>query len=200
MNIQLLAIETATDACSVALLTGKRLIHRYEISPQQHAQLILPMIDSVIAEAKISLESINVLSFGRGPGSFTGLRIAASIIQGLGVGLQKPIVPISTLRALAQKTFREQGATHVFSSLDARMDERYWALFVLDKNGVMQLFSEERVESENKIILPEGKWVAAVGFPDAQDVAMLAGVEYQLGNSVSPKDAIPIYIRDNVVR
>lgn len=200
MSIQLLAIETATDACSVALLTGKRLIHRYEISPQQHAQLILPMIDSVIAEAKISLESIDVLSFGRGPGSFTGLRIAASIIQGLGVGLQKPIVPISTLRALAQKTFREQGATHVFSSLDARMDERYWALFVLDKNGVMQPFSEERVESENKIILPEGKWVAAVGFPDAQDVAMLAGVEYQLGNSVSPKDAIPIYIRDNVVR
>lgn len=200
MHTPLLAIETATDACSVALLMGDRLLHRYEIAPQRHAQLILPMIDSVIEEAKISLKLIKVLSFSRGPGSFTGLRIAASVIQGLSVGIQKPIVPISTLRALAQKTFREQGATHVFSSLDARMNERYWALFVADQQGIMQPFSEERVEANNKIVLPEGRWVTATGLPDAQDVARLASIEYCLGNAIAACDAIPIYVRDNVVR
>src|SRR5260221_12311072 len=96
----ILAIETATDACSVALLKENHHYHRYELVPQGHTHLILPMIQSVLDEAKIVLHEIDALSFGRGPGSFTGLRIAASLIQGLSLGLQKPIVPISTLRAV----------------------------------------------------------------------------------------------------
>lgn len=198
MTIYILAIETSTDACSVSLLKGDDLYSQFELAPQQHAHRILPMIDSVLKAAEIVLEEVAVLSFGRGPGSFTGLRIAASVIQGLSVGLQKPVVPISTLRALAQKAYREKGAVQVVASLDARMQERYWGLFKMDPEGIMQPVSEEHVSAEKEMILPEGDWTEGIGLPDAQDVALLAKAEYALGNSVSAENAIPVYVRDKV--
>lgn len=200
MTIHILAIETATDACSVALLRDDVLIHRYEHLPQQHAHSILPMVDSVLTEAEIPLAAVDALSFGRGPGSFTGLRIAASVVQGFSLGIQKPIIPISSLRALAQKMYRERGATHVLASLDARMHEQYWGLFVVDHQGIMQAYSEERLGSETEMLLSEAKWSRALGLPEAQDVVVLARAEYDLGNVVSAEDAIPVYVRDKVVR
>jgi tRNA threonylcarbamoyladenosine biosynthesis protein TsaB len=196
----ILAIETATDACSVALLMGDLQFYRYELAPQAHTHLILPMVESVIDEAKITLQEIDALSFGRGPGSFTGLRIAASIIQGLSLGVQKPIVPISTLRAVAQKAYRINRATHVLAQVDARMQERYWGLFVVDAEGIMQPFSEERVSPEADIVLPPGTWMSTMALPEAQDIATIAAVEYMLGHSLSAVEALPIYIRDNVTR
>lgn len=200
MTIHILAIDTSTDACSVALLQGDALIHHYELAPQQHAHRILPMVESVLAEANITLSAVDVLSFGRGPGSFTGVRIAASVIQGLSIGIQKPIIPISTLRALAQKTHRETGAIRVLASLDARMQERYWGTFMTDPNGIMQAFGEEQVGRESEMILPQGEWVMGTGLPDAQDIAALARSEYALGHIVMAADAIPVYVRNQVTR
>ena len=195
----ILAVETSTDACSVALVMDNQRFHRYELAPQLHTHLILPMVESLLQEAGIALKSVDILSFGRGPGSFTGVRIAASVIQGLSLGIQKPIIPISTLRALAQKAYRESGTTHVLAQLDARMQERYWGLFVVDHNGIMQSFSEEKVSGETDIILPSG-FLPVLGLPDAQDVATLAKEEYNLGRYITAEEALPIYIRDNVTR
>ncbi len=196
----ILAIETATDACSVALLIKDQIFHRYELSSQGHTHLILAMLQSVMGEAGIHLEAVDALSFGRGPGSFTGVRIAASVIQGLSLGVQKPIIPVSTLRALAQQVYRVDGATHVLAQLDARMQEHYWGLFTVDEQGIMQPFSEERVSPAADIVLPAGVWTSTLALPDAQDVATIAATEYIIGRTMSAEEALPIYIRDNVTR
>jgi len=198
--LKLLAIDTATDGCGVALLVGDALFHRFQVAPKQHTQLILTMIDELLQEAGITLQDLDVFAFGRGPGSFTGIRIATSVIQGLSFGCDKPVVPVSTLRALAQGVYREQGQTHVFASLDARMQEIYWGLFVVDSEGIMQSITEERVGPKADVQLPEGNWIATSRYPEARDIATIARAEFVLGHFVFAKDALPIYIRDTVVR
>lgn len=104
-NIKLLAFDTSTDACGAALYLNGTIFERFEIAPQKHTQILLPMIDDLLKEGEIQLKDLDALAIGRGPGSFTGLRIAVAIAQGLGYGINKPIVPISTLRALAQESY-----------------------------------------------------------------------------------------------
>jgi len=101
MTIHLLAIETATEACSVALVSGQMIVQRHEIAPRRHAELVLPMIEQVLAEAGLARGALDAIAVGRGPGAFTGVRLAISIAQGLALGLDRPVVPISTLAALA---------------------------------------------------------------------------------------------------
>lgn len=197
---KILAIDTSTDACSAALLIGNELLTRKEVEPRAHTRLILPMINSLLKEANITFRALDALAFGQGPGSFTGLRIACSVIQGLSFGLQKPVVPISSLRALAEKAHREYRATHVMASLDARMQEIYWGLFALDENGIMQSISAERLQTYDAVQLPEGAWFEATGFPEARDIATLAASEFAKGHFVSAELALPVYIRNDVVR
>ncbi len=141
--MNLLALETATEHCSVALLhssaTGDQtVIARRLHAPRQQTELILPMIDEVLAEAGIGLDALDALAYSCGPGAFTGVRIAAAVAQGLALGAELPVVAISSLQALAQGAQRVHGARAVLASFDARMQEIYAGAYQLDADGLMQ--------------------------------------------------------------
>jgi len=197
-KINLLAIDTATDACSVALYCHGKMLERFCIRPREHTRLLLPLIDDLLKEADISLNEIDVFAFGRGPGSFTGIRIACSVIQALSFSLNKLVVPVSTLRALAQGVARTSGATQVFASLDARLESLYWGLFEMGAEGIMQPVSDEHLSLTDQIHLPTGSWQKITGYPHAEDIARIAAYEYQVGNAVSAALALPIYLRDKI--
>ena len=109
MGTVVLALETATEACSVALISGETIVGRHELAPRRHAELVLPMIDGVLAEAGLSRSAIDAIAVGRGPGAFTGVRLAISVAQGIALGLDRPVVTISTLAALALEAWVEAG-------------------------------------------------------------------------------------------
>ena len=143
--MRILAIDTATEGCSVCLWQDGESLSRMEVQPRKHAELILPMIDEVLAEADVKLNQVDALAFGRGPGAFTGVRIATGVIQGIAYGADLPVVPVSTLRALAQRAYTEYQATKVLSAFDARMDEVYFGAFELDPDALMQPVIDEMV-------------------------------------------------------
>jgi len=143
MNI--LAIDTATEACSVALQHNGIRITRFEICPQQHSQRLLPMVDEVLKEANITLNDLDLLAFGRGPGSFTGVRIATGMIQGLALGTGLKVAGISTLEAMAVETaakMNDESAIIAVAS-DARMDEVYFAVYSHTPDGVNRIIDEQ---------------------------------------------------------
>jgi tRNA threonylcarbamoyladenosine biosynthesis protein TsaB len=111
--MKLLAIDTATEACSAALACDDDIIERYEVAPRRHAELILPMVQSLLDEAQFGIDAIDAVAFGRGPGAFTGLRIAAGIAQGIAWAVDKPVVPVSTLAAMALGASREFDASRL---------------------------------------------------------------------------------------
>jgi tRNA threonylcarbamoyladenosine biosynthesis protein TsaB len=199
-TIKLLAIDTATDACSVALYLNDQVLERFCIAARTHTRLLLPMIDDLLKETDLSLAEIDAFAFGRGPGSFTGIRIACSVIQALSFGINKPVVSVSTLRALAQGTARTSGATQVFASLDARLDSLYWGLFKMGAEGIMQPVSDERLSLTDQICLPAGSWQKITGHPHAEDIARIAVYEYQAGQAVTAKFALPVYLRNEIVK
>jgi tRNA threonylcarbamoyladenosine biosynthesis protein TsaB len=196
-DVKILALDTSTDACSVALLIGDAYTERFQLAARQQTQILLPMVDDILKETKLSIAEIDVFAFGRGPGSFTGVRIACSVVQAFGFGFHKPVVPVSTLRALAQNAFNTEGIKKVFAYLDARMQEIYFGCFEVDAQGIMQPVSDEQVQDPNTITVPEG-YIEVTGYPEAKDIAKIAKAEYELGNTVSAMDALPVYIRDKV--
>jgi tRNA threonylcarbamoyladenosine biosynthesis protein TsaB len=126
--VRLLALDTSTEACSAALMLGEEIRMRFEITERSHAELILPMIDALLAEAGVALASLDGLAFGRGPGGFTGLRIAAGVAQGLAFGAGLPVAPVSSLAAVAEQVGAGEGE-RILVCNDARMGEIYWAVF-----------------------------------------------------------------------
>ncbi len=227
MNI--LAIDTATEACSAALYIDGELRSSYQLAPREHSRLILKMIDGLLAEASLPVSKIDAIAFGRGPGSFMGLRIAAGVVQGIAFAHDIPVVPVSTLKAIAQRAHEQTKSKHILAAIDARMDEVYWAAYYL--NGELwQLDGEEQVISPDKITLPamlkqQGEaWVGAgTGWathayrllanseftlqamlsdclPSAEVIAGLAVSELKAGNTVSAAEAIPVYLRNNVAK
>lgn len=218
MNI--LAIDTATEACSVALLTNGQCQEIFEIIPRQHTERVLPMVDQLLKEADMTLSQLNALAFNCGPGSFTGVRVGTSVAQGLAFSCELPIIPVSSLAALAQLAFREENKQNVLSAIDARMNEIYWACYQLEEN-IMKLVGEEKVSPVSKVE-KEGTWHCQGSgfdtfqteleqsklvnitsfshkcFPHAQDIAFLAADIYKQGNFVNAEDAVPSYIRDEV--
>ena len=215
MNI--LAIETSTEACSVAAWHDGQVIERFELG-RQHSQRLLAMIAEVLADAAWSLTQLDALAFGRGPGSFTGLRIGAGVVQGLAFGADLPVVPVSTLAVLAQG----QDEPRLVAALDARMGQVYWGLFN-NIAGIMTLVGSEHVTAPTEMVLPPGDtWVgvgsgwdvyadvilARVGvgishwhpqvWPRARHVAELGAAGYAQGGAVSAEQALPVYVRDEV--
>ena len=216
MTATLLALDTATEACSAALLHDGRLFHRVEVAPRMHAQLLLPMIGELLAEAGIELEQVDALVFGRGPGAFTGVRIATGMVQGLAFAAGKPVIGISNLAALAQRAWREYGVEQVCAAIDARMDEVYWGCYHL-VDGVMTLAGAERVCAPDQVELPSEltapagagtgwqyaeRWAVAGErswpqmLPDATDLISLALPAWKAGQVLDAADAQPVYLRD----
>lgn len=216
----LLAIDTATEACSVALLHNGRVFSRYAVIPRLHAQQVLPMVQELLDEAQTSLAAVEAIAFGRGPGAFTGLRIAVGVVQGLAFALDKPVVPVSSLAAIAQCAWRTQQAQQVAVAIDARMDEVYWGCYAM-QDGYMQLQGAERVCAPEQAGLPaegSGQWLAAgTGWaaygeriavqplavavehlPHAEDILHLAGHYLRQGLVLSAAEAQPVYLRDQV--
>tara|TARA_B100002003_G_scaffold192832_1_gene182208 strand:+ start:1909 stop:2586 length:678 start_codon:yes stop_codon:yes gene_type:complete len=148
MNI--LTIDTATEACSVALQFNQTLYTRYEVCPQQHSQKILPMVDAVMKEAGAALSALDGLGFGRGPGSFTGVRIATGIIQGLALGSQLPVAGVSTLAAMAQQVINTRDVKDVAVAIDARMGEVYFGHYQ-NQQGIATLVGQEQVASPETV-------------------------------------------------
>ena len=148
MNI--LTIDTATEACSGALQFNQTLYTRYEVCPQQHSQKILPMVDAVMKEAGAALSALDGLGFGRGPGSFTGVRIATGIIQGLALGSQLPVAGVSTLAAMAQQVINTRDVKDVAVAIDARMGEVYFGHYQ-NQQGIATLVGQEQVASPETV-------------------------------------------------
>lgn len=221
--LKLLAIETSTQACSCALVCGDNHYQRHEIADRKHAELILKMVDEVLAEASVCLSTLHAVAFGRGPGSFTGVRIATGVIQGLAFGASLDVAPVSSLRALAQGVFRRYGHKRVLTALDARMAEVYWGGFE-SVGGVMAPCETEVVVPPNavtceappeRIVGAGSGWLsysaelqASLGFvpqavfadllPDALDVASIGKHMLERGETVSAEQALPVYLRDRV--
>lgn len=215
--MNLLALETATDACSAALAVNGDFLERFEIAPRGHSQRILPMMDELLMEAGITLAEVDALAFGRGPGAFTGMRIAVGVAQGIAFGADLPVVAVSSLATLAQGARAQQ----VLVAVDARMNEVYWGAYRRNSDGLMELCGEESVLSPDQVPAPdEGAWAAVgsawltyedklaarclgrisgidpVALPHAQDVALLGIAAYEAGEAVSAEQALPVYLRD----
>lgn len=153
--MKILALDTATESCSAALLLDGRLLQREQQLERGHAEAILPMVDALLREAGIALSALDAIAFGRGPGAFTGVRLAASVTQGLAFGARLPVVPVSDLQALAQRSLDEDRALgRVLVCADARMHEVYWACFERSSEGIARTHGEERVGAPSEVRLP----------------------------------------------
>jgi len=136
--VNYLAIDASTEACSVALQVNDKVYSRYDLCPQSHSLQLLPMVDQLLKEADITLSQCDGLIFGRGPGSFTGVRIGVGVAQGLAFAANLPVVGVSSLQAMAQLAFIKHQEKKVLATIDARMGEVYNGYFVLDDNDIMQ--------------------------------------------------------------
>ncbi|HHQ4733394.1 tRNA (adenosine(37)-N6)-threonylcarbamoyltransferase complex dimerization subunit type 1 TsaB [Aeromonas veronii] len=222
-ELKILAVDTATEACSAALLVGDKLFSRWEEAPRDHTRKILPMVQAVLEDAGISLSDLDAIAFGRGPGSFTGVRIGISVAQGLAFGAGVPLIGISTLAAMAQGAYRLDGAQQVLTAIDARMNEVYFGRYELI-DGRMQLVGDEVVSDPAALVDVRGKLagpvtcvgtgfetygetlsgladelaVSQVRFPAAEDMLPLARAAWLAGEAVPVEQATPVYLRDKV--
>ena len=162
--MNLLAIDTSTEACSVALaVESNNVISRFEVAPRQHTRLLPEMLASVIEEANIAKNELTHVAYGNGPGAFTGVRIAASMAQGISVGLGIPLIPVSTLQSLAQTCFDTMPTDHVLTALDARMGEIYWAGYKKLENGSLEISYPEAINRIEDISINNPEIATGVG-------------------------------------
>lgn len=221
---RLLAIDATTEACSVAYWDGAHLTERFSAAPREHMQHLLPMADALLHEQNLGLRDLDAIAFARGPGSFTGLRICVGIVQGLAFGANLPVVPVSTLAAIAQTAATASSwpaGTRLLSAIDARMGEVYWGWFELRADGLVAAISPEQVSAPEQVApAPNGEglcvgvgtgWlyaprlshsgctvIDASVLPRAGAVARLSEPLWQNGAQVAAELAEPIYLRDNV--
>lgn len=224
MSTRILAIDTATEACSVAILDQGKTYALFELCQREHTQRILPLVQQVLANAQLTLSQLDALAFGRGPGSFTGVRIGIGIAQGLALGANLPMLGVSTLQTMAQGAWRKSGSQRVLAAIDARMGEVYWGQFERQQDGTWLESEEEAVLMPQQALARaldlQGNW-AYVGtgwqtypdlvsgsslnltdgkmlLPHAEDMLPLALQAWQKGLSVSVENAEPSYLRNEV--
>jgi tRNA threonylcarbamoyladenosine biosynthesis protein TsaB len=220
--VKLLALDTATEACSAALLVDATLSMRLELIGRGHAERLLPMAAELLREQGLELGELDAIAVGRGPGAFTGVRIAISVAQGLALGAGLPLVPVSDLWALGAAALARAPADHALACLDARMGEVYWGLVQAAPGGNSELLAEGLAAPGSVPPLVAG--VRAVGaghgwssypelaarfgaalvgcwpelLPDAGTIARLGAREWQSGRHVPATAAEPIYLRNEV--
>lgn len=217
--MKILALDTATEACAVAVTIDGDSTERL-VMGRQHAERILELIDELLAEAGLRPTELDAIAFGRGPGMFTGLRIGAGVTQGIAFAADLPVVPVSTLLALAQG----QTADRILAALDARMGQVYWGCYERGDDGFMVPVTDERVEAPEILVPPDGSWAGAgsgwdqyaaellprlqsriaswqaQAFPSAVDVARLGERDAIQGKAISAELALPVYVRDDVAK
>ena len=219
--MRVLALDTATEGCSVALRVGDESIDRFAELRQGHAEQVLAMVESVLSEAQISLSMLDGIAASVGPGSFTGVRISVAVAQGLAFGANLRVAPITTLEALACHAMR-QGAAHALACLDARMGEVYWGSFTADLTRGLIPTSRPQVGPPDSVVLPGpgvyrgiGRGFAAYpalaalpgleldagdsqALPHAREFARLGALRLAAGEGLDPADLCPLYLRDKV--
>ncbi|MDD4915765.1 MAG: tRNA (adenosine(37)-N6)-threonylcarbamoyltransferase complex dimerization subunit type 1 TsaB [Methylococcales bacterium] len=223
--MKILAVETSTDACSAALFLDGDIQEQFALAPKEHTRLILPMIDRLLAEAQLLPQQLDAVALSRGPGSFTGVRIAAGVAQGIAFGADLPVTPISTLAAIAQDFFNHHPeAGLAFTAMDARMAEIFWGVFARNPLGLAALQGEEAVSPADAVLFPElagygvgSGWaaypavlnarlgtlvqgVASDVQPRAACVAQLGAYAFACGLAVDVAQAMPVYLRDKVAK
>ena len=222
MNHTILALDTATEACSVALLHQGNITFEDELSPRTHTQRILPMVDGLLKNANLSIKEVDYLAFGRGPGSFTGVRVGVGVAQGLALGAELKVVPISNLTTMAEQAYQELGATEVIALIDARMNEVYFSQLVRTENDWIEKVKEQVCSPEralvqfqldtDKITVVGTGWAAYPQFaeqnlplaiseitlPSAKYMLALAEQEIAKGNVKSVDEIEPVYLRNEV--
>lgn len=218
----IVAIDTATEACSVALLCGGEVRYRYQVAAKIHAKILLPMLDELMAEAQLTPQQLDAVAFGRGPGGFTGVRIGTAAAQAIALGGDIPAAPVSNLAAIAARAHRENGDEKVAVAIDARMGEVYWGAFQI-QNIEPELIGSEIVCPPQNVPELDSEWVAAgTGWeaypevltaashasqkdtmnhlPHAVDILNIGAEMIHQGRGVSAENALPVYLRDNVAR
>lgn len=222
--MRILAIDTATEACSAALWNDGTMTAHFELCPREHTQRILPIVQDILTETGTALTELDALAYGRGPGSFTGVRIGIGIAQGLALGAELPMIGVSTLATMAQGAWRKTGATRVLAAIDARMGEVYWAEYQRDAQGIWHGEETEAVlkpEAVNdRLKQLDGEW-ATVGtgwqawpdmandtpvtlvegdvlLPAAEDMLPLACQLFAEHKTVVVEQAEPVYLRNTV--
>lgn len=223
--MKILALETATEACSAALYLNGTITEQFQLAPREHNRLILPMIEILLQEAGLELKDLDGLAFGRGPGSFTGVRIATGVVQGLAFGADLPVAPVSSLAAMAQEALAETGEDYALPCIDARMGEVYWGVYRRDAEGLAELLGEEAVADASAVLFPEEAAGHGIGsgwgsydteltarlgsrvtgvlpdrFPRARWIARLGAQILAQGGGVAAEAAQPVYLRDRVAK
>lgn len=225
---KILLIDASTEACSVALLNGDESIDRYQLAPRQHASLLLPMVDQLLAESQLSLSQLDAIACNLGPGAFTGIRIAVSVAQGLAYASDLPTIGLSTLANLASLGYSRSGQTNWLCAIDARMNEIYYASYSLDSKQLPQVIDSEKVVSpevvsfaqlENMGLLKDAGLIGS-GWRAYEQTLFNKGIKVEqlqddcypsalyglqqarqmfLQNAVLPAEALqPVYLRNNV--
>jgi tRNA threonylcarbamoyladenosine biosynthesis protein TsaB len=221
--LRILALDTSTEACSVALLLDGELRMRFQLTERSHAELVLPMVESLLDEAGVALADLDGLAFGRGPGAFTGLRIACGVVQGLALGANLPVVPVSSLAAVAAQVPAAPGDA-VLVCNDARMGEVYWCVYRRETDGTLAPLADEAVSPPDGVgdgspparhaagnALPRYPALAErlreAGlqlhdglYPRADAVGRLGAIELAAGRGLPAEQALPVYVRDDVAR
>ena len=224
MSARILALDTATEACSVALLLDGVVDAHFELCAREHTQRILPLVEEMLRRHQLALTQLDALAFGRGPGSFTGVRIGIGIAQGLAFGASLPLLGVSTLMTMAEAAWQRHGATRVLAAIDARMGEVYWAEYQREEDGAW------RGEESEAVLKPEaalarmqqlsGEWTTVgtgwqawpnlaaespltllasdVTLPTAEAMLALAQQLWQQGKALPPEQAEPTYLRNEV--
>jgi len=227
--MKILALDTATEACSAALYIDGEVTQQYKVAPREHSHLILKMIESLLQKVGLNVEDLDAIAFGRGPGAFMGIRIATGVVQGISFAHDIPVIPVSNLMAIAQVAFEETGATQILSAIDARMGEVYWAALERDDSGIWHSVIDECVSKPDQLSFPvsiseSGHWLGAgTGWgahedimrsvsdveitqilddclPTAAAIVEIAAVEFERGHTVSAAQAQPVYLRNDVAK
>ena len=218
--MRILAFDTSTEACTVALGDDAHWVERTEHAGSRHSELLLPMIQALLDEGGLALAQLDGIAFGAGPGSFTGLRIACGVAQGLALGADLPVVGVTSLEALAEAAHATHGWTRLVAALDARMQEVYFAAFERER-GRWRTEIEPCVLAPDAVPVPDGRWNGAGnGFavypalrdrltdvlsccderalPNAVAIGKLALPRFAAGRGVAARDAAPLYVRHRV--
>lgn len=210
------AIETSTELASVALLCGDRLVSRESSGAQTHSMTVLALLQELLREQNITLGQCDALAFGSGPGSFTGVRTACGLAQGLAFGANLPVVPVVTLLAMADAARHQAAGDNIIAVLDARMGEVYWAQYRFD--GQWKTISEPRLSAPEQVIAQQASCAAGNGLaayadrftalqpiprlpeltPHARQIALLGRQFFQQGQGVQAREAQPLYLRNKV--